>query len=90
MLPKYIFYILPNFYFMCLIDVKYLSKNFEMLLRDSSSFVGVRLFEFWQNVEFSTNDICKNNMFKHVPWIFLVFLGLLVSPNMKMIGLGAW
>ena len=43
-------YILQNVHFMRLMDMKYISKIFEILLDESSSFFAARLFEKCHNL----------------------------------------
>ena len=82
MFSKDICYILPNFHFMFLIDIDPISKIFEILLDGYSSFVGARLFENRQHFEFQKMRFIKH-MFLKMFGIFIVFLGILVSPKIK-------
>ena len=67
MFSKDIRYTLPNFHFMFLKDMKYISKIFKKFLDGSSSSFGARLFQIWHLFEV---HLCKIIFFKMFPYTF--------------------
>ena len=56
-----------------LVDIGTISKILQKSLDGSSSLSGARLFLKFQTLEIQNVEICRNNNFKDVPILFLVF-----------------
>ena len=80
-------YKIPISYF--LIDIDFISKIFNISLNNSSVFVGAR-FSKIDTLGFPNVEICKNSILKTCSVFSRFLLGVLVSPEIKIVGFGAW
>ena len=63
-------------------EIDLISKICKILVDGTAGLIGTRLFEMFKLLDFQNPEIHKNT-------IFDLFLGVLVSPKMKIVGFGA-